>query len=166
MNRFLYHHSDQKNYTFLNTERQCGQDGGGSWAVSLAYNTEKGRAHACGGGIISKRFILTAAYCLSTNFLRQMNLSQVYVPKFAFYLENVLCSCTYFSEKVILGEYDTLKQTDCSFTNFGRICDDPADSFGVEKIITHERFNDGINDIGLVKVDRDILFSGKCYLQN
>lgn len=65
---------------FLNTERQCGrEDGGGSWAVSLAYNTEKGRAYACGGAIISKRFILTAAYCLSTNFLRQMNLSQVYV---------------------------------------------------------------------------------------
>lgn len=53
-------------------------------------------------------------------------------------------SFTYFSQRVILGEF-------------------PIQSFGVEKIIVHERFNFNppIHDIGLVKVDRDISFSGK-----
>ncbi|RWS24164.1 transmembrane protease serine 9-like protein, partial [Leptotrombidium deliense] len=92
------------------------------WQASL----QKRDRHYCGGSVISKRWILTAAHCLKP-------LTESVLP----------------SVKVLVGSmyHDNRDKTG----NF----------YGVDEVLIHESFDpkNFINDIGLIKLSKEITFS-------
>lgn len=61
---------------------------------------------------------------------------------------------------VRLGEHDLGTDPDCRQLGRKKVCNPVIEEFGVEKIITHPRYNERkrVNDIALIKLDRDVEF--------
>lgn len=104
------------------------------WMARIGYQNpaENRIEYFCGGTIISKRYILTAAHCTEG--------TGEYVPA-----------------QVRLGEHDTQEDLDCN-TDLEQCS--KAEDYTIEKVITHEKYNPNTkqNDITLIKVNKDIDF--------
>ncbi|KAJ4436616.1 hypothetical protein ANN_16747, partial [Periplaneta americana] len=134
---------------------ECGLDGsqriwGGNvtelgefpWIALFQYQSATGQKRfLCGGALINKRYIVTAAHCLARSELRGQTLHMIR-----------------------LGEFDTGKNPDCEKDLYTgeEVCAPPPQDFGIQRIIVHPdydpRTNNKWNDIGLVRLDRDVRF--------
>ncbi|XP_072390786.1 serine protease grass-like [Diabrotica undecimpunctata] len=100
------------------------------WMALLRYRSGAGSEFRCGGSIINKRYILTAAHCL-------LNLQTQLLD-------------------VRVGEYNTSSSIDCISDIYGKkkCIMDPIQNVAIEEIIPHPEFNSKTieNDIGLLRV--------------
>ncbi|SPP72716.1 serine protease grass-like [Drosophila guanche] len=107
------------------------------WMALLRYEgMAEGRSQfQCGATLISKRFILTAAHCMS----REKPVS------------------------IRLGEHDLSTEVDCTMVGVGSQtrCQPPPEDIGIDRIIVHEGFPNNLtqNDIALIKLNRDVEYA-------
>ncbi|XP_065340210.1 phenoloxidase-activating enzyme 1-like [Cloeon dipterum] len=102
------------------------------WMARLGYETRFGESYRCGGSVLSKRYVLTAAHCMTK-------------------LPNGLKLIS-----VLLGELNANQEIDCDFLN-PTVCNPPPQSFRVAEAIPHPQYSPTTvqNDIGIIRLDRD-----------
>uniref|UniRef100_A0A336MQL0 CLIP domain-containing serine protease n=1 Tax=Culicoides sonorensis TaxID=179676 RepID=A0A336MQL0_CULSO len=103
------------------------------WMALLQYEDSDGKDFKCGGSLINKRYVLTAAHCVA-NLRRGTRLTSVR-----------------------LGEYDVSQTIDCQTVNREQICAPPVQDIKIERIIAHPGFNNPrwANDIALLRLNAE-----------
>ncbi|XP_061402629.1 serine protease easter-like [Musca vetustissima] len=147
--------SARSSSNLLPTTRDCGKSfdnriyGGNvtrideyPWLALIEY-TKPGniKNFFCGGSLINKRYILTAAHCVTGRAL------QTNVPT-----------------GVRLGEWDRSTTRDCErLANNQLDCADPHIDVGIEDLIPHPQYNENsanrLYDIALIRLNRDIEYT-------
>ncbi|XP_064544351.1 serine protease grass-like [Drosophila montana] len=102
------------------------------WMALLKFKINGAEEFKCGGTLITKRFVLTAAHCVVGRDL----------------------------SNVRLGEHKISNATDCAWVKSRYICAPPVEDISIERIIVHEDYSrESVhNDIALVKLSRDVEF--------
>ncbi|XP_065340212.1 CLIP domain-containing serine protease B9-like [Cloeon dipterum] len=107
------------------------------WLAALVYRTRNGQEVLCGGALINNRYVLTAAHCIKVPYGNQL-------------------------VSVRLGEHNLVTEKDCYKDAKGvEKCADPPLTVLVESAKAHEKYGgvDRFNDIGLVRLERNVPFT-------
>lgn len=109
------------------------------WMAVLRYDYNGAIVDGCGGSLINKRYILTAAHCLKTRSTMPIH-------------------------SVVLGEHTKGQDKDCNvyLDPQGEVdetdCAESIEVFRIESFEVHQDYNRPkySNDIGLIRLDRDV----------